>query len=159
LATDQPGVCQGVPGQARQGTAEGTAVGGDRSVPSVVSGSSSSSSFSPPCVLPSRFRLSSLPTRPNMPCSHTLAPQPPRHIETGAEFSPPDFELAYQKQHQLVTALHRYLQDAHGAPTGWALPVMYQTSRDLRLTAEQVRSAFLLELSLSSRKAKADLTI
>lgn len=93
----------------------------------------------------------------------SLPPQPPLHLETGAEYTPKDFLLAYSKQHQLVTAFHRYLQDAHDGPTGWALPVLYQVCRDLRTTAEKVRGvvpfSFLPLLGLSIRRKGIDMQV
>ncbi|GAA5899076.1 hypothetical protein JCM6882_004611 [Rhodosporidiobolus microsporus] len=43
-----------------------------------------------------------------------------------------DEVVAYQKQHEVVTALYRYLIDSRDTSTGWALPVLYQVCRDLR---------------------------
>ncbi|GAA5836176.1 hypothetical protein JCM11251_007388 [Rhodosporidiobolus azoricus] len=47
----------------------------------------------------------------------------------------PDEVFAYQKQHEVVTALYRYLLDSRDAATGWLLPVLYQVCKDLRLVA------------------------
>ncbi|KAJ8297296.1 Protein CSN12 [Rhodotorula toruloides] len=54
-----------------------------------------------------------------------------------------DAVVAYQKQHEVVTALYRYLMDARDQTTGWALPLLYVVCRDLRKVAEQADQQLL----------------
>ncbi|GAA5975091.1 hypothetical protein JCM11641_000029 [Rhodosporidiobolus odoratus] len=54
-----------------------------------------------------------------------------------------DFVLAYTRQHEVVTALYRYLIEAHEPSTGWALLVLYAVCRDLRRMGEEADQQLL----------------
>ncbi|BGP52587.1 hypothetical protein JCM8202_004915 [Rhodotorula sphaerocarpa] len=56
---------------------------------------------------------------------------------------PVETVVAYEKQHELVTALYRWLMQPREHATGWALPLLYITCRDLRRVAEQADERLL----------------
>ncbi|GAA5945530.1 hypothetical protein JCM3775_004191, partial [Rhodotorula graminis] len=72
-----------------------------------------------------------------------VALNPPINPSTGQLHGQVDAVFAYQKQHEAVTALYRWLIDARDLPTGWALPLLYVVCRDLRKTAEQADQQLL----------------
>ncbi|KAM0793522.1 hypothetical protein ACM66B_000960 [Microbotryomycetes sp. NB124-2] len=67
-----------------------------------------------------------------------------------------DVITAFLKQHELVNILYRWLM-SHASPTGWLLPLLYQTCRDLKDLAQQadgqhaLRGEKLKELEEASR--------
>ncbi|TNY18134.1 COP9 signalosome complex subunit [Rhodotorula diobovata] len=72
-----------------------------------------------------------------------VALHPPVNPLTGQLHGQVDAVFAYQKQHDAVTALYRWLIDARDLPTGWALPLLYVVCRDLRKVAEQADQQLL----------------
>ncbi|POY70566.1 hypothetical protein BMF94_6481 [Rhodotorula taiwanensis] len=56
---------------------------------------------------------------------------------------PVDAVVAYEKQHELVTALYRWLMQPTEESTKWALPLLYVVCRDLRKVAEQADERLL----------------
>ncbi|GAA6010216.1 hypothetical protein JCM10207_005671 [Rhodosporidiobolus poonsookiae] len=62
---------------------------------------------------------------------------PPVDVNTGQPYGSGDAIVAYQKQHALVTALHKHLIDARDQSTGWALPLLYVVCRELKQLGEQ----------------------
>ncbi|GAA6040960.1 hypothetical protein JCM8097_000512 [Rhodosporidiobolus ruineniae] len=72
-----------------------------------------------------------------------VALNPSANQATGLPMSQVDYVKAYEKQHEVVTALYRYLIDARDSSTGWALPTLYQVCRDLRKVAEQADQQLL----------------
>ncbi|BGP36247.1 COP9 signalosome (CSN) subunit [Rhodotorula kratochvilovae] len=72
-----------------------------------------------------------------------VALNPPINPATGQLHGQADAVIAYQKQHEAVTALYRWLIDARDLPTGWALPLLYVVCRDLRKVAEQADQQLL----------------
>ncbi|GAA6047539.1 hypothetical protein JCM3770_005797 [Rhodotorula araucariae] len=73
-----------------------------------------------------------------------VALNPPINPVTGQLHSHADAVVAYHKQHEVVTALYRWLIDARDLPTGWALPLLYVVCRDLRKVAEQADQQLLV---------------
>ncbi|KAK4055163.1 COP9 signalosome (CSN) subunit [Microbotryomycetes sp. JL201] len=67
-----------------------------------------------------------------------------------------DMITAFQKQHELVNVLYRWLM-SQANPTGWLLPLLYQACRDLKDLAQQadgqhaLRGEKLKELEEASR--------
>ncbi|GAA6009625.1 uncharacterized protein JCM10292_002218 [Rhodotorula paludigena] len=72
-----------------------------------------------------------------------VALNPPTNPMTGLPVGQQDAIVAYQKQHEVVTALYRWLIEARDLPTGWALPLLYVVCRDLRKVAEQADQQLL----------------
>lgn len=68
---------------------------------------------------------------------------------------PVDAVVAYEKQHELVTALYRWLMQPRDQTTGWALPLLYVVCRDLRRVADRADEQLLANSQKSGKLEEA----
>ncbi|GAA5981097.1 hypothetical protein JCM10908_003985 [Rhodotorula pacifica] len=68
---------------------------------------------------------------------------------------PVDAVVAYEKQHELVTALYRWLMQPREQATGWALPLLFVVCRDLRKVADKADEQLLANSQKSGKLEEA----